>query len=175
LGLRLARLPAETAGLLLTAAMAARPTVELLAAVHGGRREEMLDALDVGVREGVVALDGPQVRFAHPLLALACHEQASRSARRSAHQALAEAVSDREERARHLALSADGPDASVANELDEASELAAGRGASAAAAELAELAAALTPADDASAGRARRLDVLPTDVVNAADRRPVSE
>jgi DNA-binding CsgD family transcriptional regulator len=158
LGVRLARLPAETADVLLTAATAARPTVEVLAAVHGQRREETLDALDLAVREGVIGLAGSEVRFAHPLLASVCYEQASRSARRSAHRALAEVVSDREERARHLALAADGPDASVAGELDDACELAVGRGASAAAAELAELAAALTPADDASAGRGRRLE-----------------
>jgi DNA-binding CsgD family transcriptional regulator len=171
LGLRLARLPAETAEVLLTAAMAARPTVELLAAVHGGRRDEMLDALDVAVREGVVGLEGSHVRFAHPLLALACHEQASRSARRSAHRALAQAVSDREERARHLALAADGPEASVANELDEASELAVGRGASAAAAELAELAAALTPPDDAGARRARRLEAARLRILSGEGER----
>jgi ATP/maltotriose-dependent transcriptional regulator MalT len=158
LGVRVARLPADTADVLLTAATAARPTVELLAAVRGGRREETLDALDVAAREGVVGLDGSQVRFAHPLLALVCYEQASRAARRSAHRALAEVVSDREERARHLALAADGPDSSVALALVDASKLAAGRGASATAAELAELAAALTPADDAPAGRGRRLE-----------------
>jgi DNA-binding CsgD family transcriptional regulator len=158
LGVRLARLPVETADVLLTAATAARPTVDVLAAVHGQRRQETLDALDVAVREGVIGLDGSHVSFAHPLLASVCYEQASRSAQRSAHQALAEAVSDREERARHLALAADGADPSVARELDDASELAARRGASAAAAELAELAAALTPADDASASRARRLE-----------------
>jgi DNA-binding CsgD family transcriptional regulator len=157
LGLRLARLPAETADHLLTAATAARPTVDLLAAVHGQRREQTLDALDLAVREGVIGLDGSDVRFAHPLLALTCYEQTSRSSRRWAHRALAEAVSDREERARHLALAADGPDPSVACELDDASALAARRGASAAAAELAELAAALTPPDEAPAGRGRRL------------------
>ncbi len=158
LGVRLARLPAETADVLLTAATAARPTVDLLAAAHGERREETLDALDLAVRDGVISLDASQVRFAHPLLAMVCYEQASRSARRSTHRALATAVSDREERAHHLALAADGPDASVACELDDASELAARRGASATAAELVELAAALTPPDDASAGRRRRLE-----------------
>jgi DNA-binding CsgD family transcriptional regulator len=157
LAVRVSRLPAETLDVLLTAAAAARPTVEVLAAVHR-EREETLDALDVAVREGVIGLDGSQVRFVHPLLASVCYEQASRAARRSAHRALAEAVPDREERARHLALAADGPDASVASELDDARALATGRGASTAAAELAELAAALTPPEDASAGRGRRLE-----------------
>lgn len=171
LSVRLARLPAETADVLLTAATAARPTVEVLAAVHGRRREETLDALDVAVREGVVGLAGSDVRFAHPLLASVCYEQASRSARRSAHRALAGVVSDREERARHLALAADGANASVAGELDEACELAGRRGASAAAAELAELAAALTPEEDAPASRGRRLQAARLRILSGEGER----
>jgi DNA-binding CsgD family transcriptional regulator len=171
LGVRLARLPAGTADVLLTAATAARPTVEVLAAVHGQPREETLDALDAAVREGVVILDGSDVRFAHPLLASVCYEQASRSERRSNHRALAEAVSDREEGARHLALAADGANASVACELDEACELAVGRGASAAAAELAELAAALTPPDDTSASRGRRLQAARLRILSGEGER----
>ena len=42
---------------------------------------------------------------------------------------LAGAVTDREERALHLARAAEGPDASIAVELDVAAESAAGRGA----------------------------------------------
>ena len=56
-------------------------------------------------------------------------------------------VADPEERARHLALATDRPDPGVASELDAATEHAAARGATAAAASLAELAAAMTPAD----------------------------
>ena len=62
-----------------------------------------------------------------------------------------------EERARHLALAAEGPDAIAAAELDAAAEHAAARGATAAGAELSELAAALTAADDATGSRRRRL------------------
>src|SRR5439155_8982520 len=76
--------------------------------------------------------------------------------RRETHAALAEAVADLEERARHLALAADGPDATVAVALDAAAEQAAARGATAVGAELCELAAELTPGDPAPT-RARRL------------------
>ena len=72
------------------------------------------------------------------------------------HRALADAVADVEERARHLALAADGPDAVVASALEAAAEQAAARGATAAAAELYELAAELTP-DDPALARQRRL------------------
>ena len=92
------------------------------------------------------------------LLASVCYEQGRSWERRSAHRALAEAVADAEERARHLALASEGADGDVAIELDDAAERAAARGASAAAAELAELAAVLTPSDDAPAGRRRRLE-----------------
>jgi DNA-binding CsgD family transcriptional regulator len=72
------------------------------------------------------------------------------------HRALASAVSDIEERARHLALAADGPDGVAASYLEAAAEHAAGRGATSAAAELAYLAAQLTP-DDPALVRRRRL------------------
>ena len=66
---------------------------------------------------------------------------------------LAGLVSAPEERARHLALGARGPDADVAAALDEAAALAKARGAPIAAAELLEKARALTPADDPAAFR----------------------
>ena len=111
LGGRLARLPArDRSTSLLQVAALARPTVELVAAAHGDR-ERVLEALEAAVHEGVIELDDSRVRFAHPLLASICYEQAPLWKRRAVHRALAEAVADVEERARHLALAADGPDA----------------------------------------------------------------
>jgi DNA-binding CsgD family transcriptional regulator len=155
LGGRLARLPAETVDVLLQAAALARPTVDLVAATYGDG-ERVLEAIESAVREGVVALDDSRVEFMHPLLASICYEQAPIWKRRAVHRALAGAVSDVEERARHLALAADGPDAAIASELDTAAEQAAARGAPATAAELCELAAKLTP-DDPTSDRKRRL------------------
>jgi DNA-binding CsgD family transcriptional regulator len=156
LGGRLARLPADARDVLLLAAADGRPTVEVIAAAHG-ERDAVLRALGLAAREGVVVLEGSQVRFAHPLLASVCYEQAPLWDRHAVHRALAGAVSDVEERARHLALASDGPDAAVAAELDAAAQHAAGRGASAAAAELCELAAGLTPAEAVEGSRRRRL------------------
>jgi ATP/maltotriose-dependent transcriptional regulator MalT len=155
LGGRLAQLPTETGDVLLEIAALARPTIDLVAAAHGSR-EGVLVALDTAVREGVVELDEARLRFVHPLVATICYEQAPLWKRRAAHRALAGAVTDVEERARHLALAAEGPDAVVASYLEAAAEQAAGRGAPAAAAELFELAAELTPAGPTLA-RARRL------------------
>ncbi len=154
LGGGLARLPEETNDVLLSAAALARPTIELVVAAQGDRAG-VLEALDAAVREGVVELDDSRVRFAHSMLASICYEQAPLQKRRAVHRTLAAVVTDLEERARHLALSADSPDAVVASYLEVAAAAAAARGATAAAAELCELAAELTPADPPLARRRR--------------------
>jgi DNA-binding CsgD family transcriptional regulator len=154
LGGRLARLPTETGDVVLFAAALARPTVELVATAHGDRAG-VLEALDTAAQEGVIELDDSRLRFAHPLLASICYEQAQAWKRHAVHRALADTVVDVEERARHMALSVGGPDAAVASDLDAAAEHAAARGATAAAADLAEQAAELTPADPNLALRRR--------------------
>jgi ATP/maltotriose-dependent transcriptional regulator MalT len=154
LGGKLARLPGETLDVLLLVAALARPTVELVAATYG-ERERVLEALETAAQEAVVELDDEDVRFAHPLLGSICYERAPRWKRRAVHRALAGAVSEVEEQARHLALAADGPDPLAASYLEAASEQAAARGAPGAAAELSELAAELT-ADDPALARKRR-------------------
>jgi len=155
LGGRLARLPTETGDVVLFAAALARPTVELVATAYGDRAG-VLEALDTAAREGVIELDDSRLRFAHPLLASICYEQAQTWKRHAVHRALADTVVDVEERARHMALSVGGPDAAVASDLDAAAEHAAARGATAAAADLEEQAAELTPVDPDLA-RQRRL------------------
>jgi ATP/maltotriose-dependent transcriptional regulator MalT len=154
-GGRLARLPGETLDVLLETAALARPTVELVAAAHGNR-QPVLDGLETAEREGVVELDDSNVRFANPLLASICYERAPVWKRRAVHRVLADVVPDPEQRARHLALGADGPDERIAVELDGGADQAAARGAPGAAAELCRLAADLTP-DDPARARARRL------------------
>lgn len=155
-GARLARLPSASCDVLLLVAALARPTVRTLTAAHG-ERAEVLHGLEQAARAGVVELDSERVRFAHPLLASVCYEDATPWRRREAHACLAAVADDEEERARHLALAAEGPDAAVAATLDAAAPKALGRGAPAAAAELSEIAATLTPAADPSARRRRRL------------------
>jgi DNA-binding CsgD family transcriptional regulator len=154
LGGRLSRLPAQTGDVLLAVAALARPTVDGVVDALGDR-ERVVDALEVAVREGVVEFDESRLRFSHPLLASLCYTQAAPWKRRQTHEALAGVVADVEERARHLALAADGPDAVVASALDAAATQAQARGATAAGAELSELAADLTP-DDPVQERARR-------------------
>jgi DNA-binding CsgD family transcriptional regulator len=156
LGKRLGRLPTDTREALLSAAALARPTVAVLAAAHGSS-ERVMDALEHAEQAGVIALEDARVRFAHPLLASVCYEEAPPWRRRAVHARLAAAVADDEERARHLALAAEQPDAAVAATLDAAVGSATARGAPATVAELSELAASLTPVNDPARRRRRRL------------------
>ena len=89
-----------------------------------------------------------QIRFTHPLLASTVYATASPTDRRAAHRALAGCAVDPEERARHLALSSNGPDPAIAAALDDAARIARARGAPDSAAELADLARQLTPPED---------------------------
>jgi DNA-binding CsgD family transcriptional regulator len=70
---------------------------------------------------------------------------------------MAELVTDPEERARHLAMASTGPDAAVAEALDDAARHARARGAPDASAELAELARQLSLPGDVDARRQRSL------------------
>ncbi len=67
--------------------------------------------------------------------------------RQKLHAKLAGVVNDPEERARHLALSVEGPDAAVSDALEKAARRAASRGAPQSAAELWEMARRATSSD----------------------------
>jgi DNA-binding CsgD family transcriptional regulator len=153
---RVRRLPSPVHDVLLAAALMSSPTVDALERALG---DGVVEGLARAEAAGVVIVDGDRVRFAHPLLAAAVHAEASRSARRTVHAALAVSVTEPEEQVRHLALAAAGPDESVASALDESARKVDAGGAPQAAAELAELAHRLTPSDAvaARAGRERAL------------------
>ncbi len=136
---RLGRLPAETREALLTAACLGLPRTALVEEGTLGAAEE------AGIVQ--LAADG-RIEFAHPLLAAAIRDGASTARRRAVHGRLAGLVSEPEERARHLALASNGPNAEAAGALDEAARLASARGAPAEAAELEELALRLAPEED---------------------------
>jgi DNA-binding CsgD family transcriptional regulator len=147
---RLARLPPATLEALLVAASVPRPTGAVVD----------LEALAPAEEEGIVSVDADgAVRFAHPLLASAVYESAPAARRRSVHRRLAGELADPEERARHLALAASGPDEGTAAALDRAAESVAAKGAVAGAAELEALALRLTPPDDAGALTRRRREL----------------
>ena len=90
------------------------------------------------IEAGVLERDRERLNFAHPLLATVAYQLLSEDERRALHARLAGILEDPEERARHLAQAADGPDEAVAAALATAARRAAARGAPDAAAELLE-------------------------------------
>ncbi len=152
---RLGRLTAATREMLLVVASLARPTMRLVEAAVGNSTAA---AVERAVRAGVLVVDRDNVEFTHPLLASGVYADASRTRRMEVHRRLAEIVADEEERARHLGLAIDEPDAAVASALDRAAGLALSRGAPSTAAELHEQAERLTPRADHDGVRRRCLD-----------------
>jgi DNA-binding CsgD family transcriptional regulator len=139
---RLAGLPGETTEALLAAALLGQPTLARLEAAVGPHAEQ---ALRPAVEAHVARIERGRVRFEHPLLASGLVEATDARTCRAVHGRLAKLADEPEERARHLALAAEGPDESVAATLAAAARAVAARGAPEAAAELAERARRLTP------------------------------
>jgi DNA-binding CsgD family transcriptional regulator len=154
LGARIAALPADVQDVLLAAVCLRAPTAAALERVNG---PSAWPAVQSAAAEGVVETEGSRVRFTHPLFASAIYSGAAPWRRREVHRKLGLIAATAEERARHQALAADGPDEEAAAALARAAHAAAARGAPGAAAELAELAVARTPAGLAPARRSRRL------------------
>lgn len=157
-GLLAARLgalpPAELAVLLLVAA-AARPSGSLLARCGVSVSEDLPAAVAGGV---VLTEPDGAIRFAHPLLREMVYADASEPARREAHLRLAAVAADPVEIARHLATARSAPDQVLAASLAQAAAAARLRGAPAAAADLARLAAERTPEHEVDEAAARWLE-----------------
>ncbi len=143
---RLTRLPRPVRDALLVASALASPDVDQIARALDD--EEAANLLAAAEDEGVATLsrDGT-VAFTHPLFATGLYSDARPSVRRELHRRLGEVVTHPEERARHLALGAIGPDPATIDALDAAADHARRRGAPAAAAELRELCLDLGAAD----------------------------
>ena len=142
---RLGGLPAGTVEALEVVSALSAPTLDAIAASIAPPAVD--DRLRPAIEHGVVEVVGDRVRFTHPLLASAVYQRTPLPRRRQLHARLATNVRDPEERARHLALSVEGPDDAVAGALEEAALLAGSRGAPQSAAELWEMARRATPQD----------------------------
>ena len=152
---RLRRLSRTTRDALAIVATMARPCADRL---------DLL-ALAPAERAGIVRVHpaSGRVEFTHPLFGSALYSSLPEAARRALHRDLADAAPSLEERARHLALAATGPDEPTAAVLDRAAGAASARGAAEAAVDLADLACRLTPPQDRRALVRRQLEL--------ADRR----
>jgi DNA-binding CsgD family transcriptional regulator len=142
---RLKGLPAKTVEALEVVSALSAPTPDAIAAATDPSAVD--DRLGPAIENGVVEVAGDRLRFTHPLLASAVYQRIPPARRRELHARLATIVRDPEERARHLALSVEGPDVAVAAALEEAAPLASSRGAPQSAAELWEMARRATPKD----------------------------
>jgi DNA-binding CsgD family transcriptional regulator len=143
---RIAALPAETLEALLVIAALSEPTQALAEQALGSDVEELLrPALETRVLEH----GWGRMLFTHPLLRTAVYSEVSPAMRRDVHMRLAGLDLPLEERARHVALSADAPDAAAAALLEEAAQVARGRGAAETAADLSEHAVRLTSGEAA--------------------------
>ncbi|MHB1534343.1 MAG: helix-turn-helix transcriptional regulator [Acidimicrobiales bacterium] len=164
---RLSHLGRGARQLLLLAAACPQPRLSAVCRAFG---EPNLagEALDELRAAGVVAVDGDRVQFGHPLFGSICYSDAVPAQRADAHRRLACGSSDAEDRGRHLALAAEGPDAGVAGLLEEASAAASLRGAPDAAAELLGLALRMTPPDRLT-DTARRMVAAGNAVMRAGD------
>ncbi len=153
---RLAHLPRDVRDLLFVAAAVSDPTVALLEAT--APPETVSVAIEAAAAAGVVEVAGDQFQFVHPLFASTLYHAVSATRRRALHRRLAQLVPGLDERARHLALGADGPDARAASAVEAAARRASARGAPDAAAGLAERAHELTPPGDVQDRERRRIN-----------------
>jgi DNA-binding CsgD family transcriptional regulator/tetratricopeptide (TPR) repeat protein len=130
-------------------------TLRALAVLALAGDSQSQPALEPAVDAGVLERAGDELRFSHPLLAEASVALVGPRERRALHREIAAAASDPEQRARHLARAAHGPDEQIATALAEAAASTSRRGAPAASAELWRLAAQLTLPDDVEVHRER--------------------
>lgn len=134
--------PAVREALLTVACLGAANVADVASAIDTNA-DDVVRLLEVAEERGIVEITGNRVRFTHPLLAQGCYDDATGSQRRAMHRRMAELVTEPELHARHLALSDATGEAQTLHALDTAAEIARGRGAPAAAAELIDLAIGL--------------------------------
>ena len=148
---RLAGLPPPTRDALALVAASGTASTSLLERA-GAHAETLEPAFAAHVIEG----ENGTIRFTHPLLASGIYDELG-DERLVVHARLAEVVDDPIGRARHRALATAAADAAVAAALEGTASFAADHGGAAIAAELAEHAHRLTPADDPDERRRRAL------------------
>ncbi|WP_242891166.1 helix-turn-helix transcriptional regulator [Actinomadura litoris] len=144
---RLARLSAEARETLLMAALAIRPTTDLLR--RAGRAEAAREIREAAVL-GLLITESGGIRFTPPAVGTVLAESAEAAHLARVHRALAAVVPDAAGRARHRALADPGPNAELAHSLVTAAEQAVRQGSHRMAAELYRLAADRSPAEPAA-------------------------
>ena len=159
---RASELPTRTQIVLTAAALNdGDRTVEALEAVAAltGSRPTTED-LEPAIASGLVTLEGPLLRFRHPLVRSAVSQAATPTERLRLHCALADVLAQSpDRRAWHRAAGVLGPDEGVARELEDAANRAEWQGGHAAAVAALERAAEMS--DDPNARGRRLLRAIP--------------
>ena len=151
---RVGAVPDSMREVLCVAAALGAATVQTIARASGA--PDAVDLVAAAVADDLLVVgDDLVVRFSHPLLASVVLAGLNPVERQALHTRLADTVDDPDSRARHLALSCDGPDARSPIELQDAATRAARRGASSLAAYFAEHSVRVTPPEDVE-NRVRR-------------------
>lgn len=171
LGRRLVPLSDEARRLLLLAAVAAVADLDVLAAAAPGLDVDPL--LREAGRAEILDLADEVPRFRHPLLVEVITAAATPGERRAAHAALALAVDDEVDRARHVAASVHGRDEGAAGVVERGAREARLRAAPAAAAALFEQSVRLTPLERRSELARRTVDASEAWVAAGSPQRAV--
>ena len=147
---RLSELTPEAQEVVLYVAAAGSPSIELLQRAIG---PDLQQALEEAERAGVLLEELGRLIASHPLLTAAAYAAAPQARRRRVHARLADAASDVEEQARHLAVATTAVDSSAADVVARGAAAALARGAPTAAADLFAAAVRLTPNDGVAPAR----------------------
>ena len=121
---RIGNLDPDVHDALLAASCMSTPTVELVSSATISDDDRVVELLEHAESNGIIAIDGNRIHFAHPLLARGVYTEAAPGQRRTMHRRLAEIVDEPELRARHLALAATRGDDVTLRALDNAAESA---------------------------------------------------
>ena len=141
---RLAALPTTARDVLLVCALGGDPEESVVLAAAADPMTAV-DGLHHLLGAGIVKRSGDRVTVTHPIIRSVLTGDTPPKLRRATHARLAAVVGHREDRARHVALAAAGPDEATASELEYAAKVANERGAHHTATTLAGLSVRLTP------------------------------
>jgi len=128
---RLGSLSSGTRSFLRIAAVDERGRIAevLAAATKLEGREVTLDAATEASAAGLIEVDGPELRFRHPLMRSAIHQAMTLEERRATHDAFAATLEDPDRRTLHRAAATIGTDRQVAADLEALAQRASRRGA----------------------------------------------
>ena len=143
---RLDGLPEPTRLVLLAAALGSGASLDEVLAAASRLQDEPITpaAVDAAAAVGLVALDGTEVRFGHPLMRSAVQQAAAPGQVLAMYEALARVVADPDRQLWHRAMATLGYDEEVAAALEAYADAARRRGAVTVAAAALERAASLT-------------------------------